>query len=237
MDNKVIIFDCMETLIDMYELPGEKEYALWAYAGSGVEHYWEGFEEFYSSFQTMRKYFKERTPFHKEYDIRERYRFIIENKIGTDRTLETNEIIETLFENYWSSYKKRCFVSSEVIRCLDVISSKYKLGVISNFLVVDGVEELLKICKIANYFEFVVTSVSVGWRKPHPHIYKTCLKKAGVSANGALYIGDDYINDFITPRQLGCQALLYDRNNIHHQTDVSFSCFGELPRVLDISET
>lgn len=230
--DKVIIFDCMETLIDMVELPGDKEYAFWAFEGSGVENYWEGFEEFHSSFQTMRSTLKERTPHHKEYDIRERYRFMIENKIGKDRIRETNTMVEKLLSNYWSSYKKRCYVSLEVIDTLREIFTKYKLGVISNFLVKDGVEELLKTNGIESFFDFVITSVNEGWRKPHPNIYYSALEKAGVSAESVLFIGDDYINDFITPRQLGCQALLYDRNNAHPEIDLSFSHFEELPQLL-----
>lgn len=218
----------------MYELPGEREYAYWAYEGSGVEHYWEGFEEFYGSFQIMRKTFRERMPYHKEYDIRERYRFIIENKIGTGRNEEANLIVRKLLNNYWSSYKERCFVSSDVIHALEGVSRKCKLGVISNFLVKDGVEELLRRSGIENYFDFVVTSINVGWRKPHPLIYTTSLKKAVTSTDGVIFIGDDYINDYITPRQLGCQALLYDRYNNHPEIDSSFSCFGQLPQILNL---
>lgn len=234
MGYKVIIFDCMETLIDMHELPGEREYALWAYEGSGVEYYWEGFEEFYGSFQIMRKTFRERTPYHKEYDIRERYRFMIDNKIGNGRTEEANLIIKKLLRNYWNTYKDRCFVSSDVIHALKRISLKYKLGVISNFLVKDGIEELLKRYGIESYFGFVVTSVKMGWRKPHPIIYQTSLERARATVDEVLFIGDDYINDYITPRQLGCQALLYDRNNVHPEIDSSFSCFGQLPQILNL---
>lgn len=233
-NNKIIIFDCMETLVDMYEIPGEREYAFWAYEGSGVEHYWEGFEEFYGSFQIMRKTLRDRIPYHKEYDMRERYRFIIEKKIGTDRREETNLIIEKLLRNYWIYYKDRCFVSSDVIHTLERISNKYKLGVISNFLIKDGVEEMLKRNGIDSYFDFVVTSVNVGWRKPHPLIYSTSLEKAAVSADGVLFIGDDYINDFITPRQLGYQALLYDRNNNYPELGSSFSYFEELLEIFNL---
>jgi len=54
MSRSFIFFDCMETLIDMYDLPGEREYALWAYDGSGVEIYWNNAEKFISEFLSMR---------------------------------------------------------------------------------------------------------------------------------------------------------------------------------------
>lgn len=230
-DKQVIIFDCMETLVDMYEVPGEREYAFWAYDGSGVEYYWGGFEEFYGDFQVMRKTLRERLPYHQEYDIRERYGFIVESKTGTSKE-EKKMMVNKLLKNYWSNYKDRCFVSSDVIHTLTAMSLKYKLGVISNFLVRDGVEELLKINGIYRYFNFVITSVNEGWRKPHPHIYLAALERCGASAEDVLFIGDDYINDFITPRQLGYRSLLYDRNNAYPQIDLSFSHFGELLQTL-----
>lgn len=43
---KYIFFDCMETLIDLHELPSRSDYARWAFQGSGVEGYWRDFEDF-----------------------------------------------------------------------------------------------------------------------------------------------------------------------------------------------
>ena len=43
---KYIFFDCMETLVDLHELPSSSDYARWAFQGSGVEGYWRDFEDF-----------------------------------------------------------------------------------------------------------------------------------------------------------------------------------------------
>ena len=42
-----IFFDCMETLVDLQKLPTVRDYAEWAYKGSGVEELWEDFDEFF----------------------------------------------------------------------------------------------------------------------------------------------------------------------------------------------
>ncbi len=41
-----LFFDCMETLVDMDNLPETKDYASWSYHGSGVEKYWDDFNHF-----------------------------------------------------------------------------------------------------------------------------------------------------------------------------------------------
>ena len=231
---KAIIFDCMETLIDMLEIPGEREYALWAYQGSGVEHYWIDFQEFYEDFLKMRQILKNRTPLLKEYDIQTRFKLIIDKKLGNRKGKEEERdwIAGKLFENYWTIYRDKCYVSKEVKATLAFLSKKYKLGLVSNFLVSNGIEELLIDNEIDNFFDFVVTSVNEGWRKPHPNIYKAALSRAGVSAAEVVFIGDDYINDFITPKQLGYQVILYDRKKAYPQLKWRFNSFVELKSIL-----
>lgn len=231
--DRVIFFDCMETLIDMYKIPGVREYADWTYHGSGVEQYWQGFAEFHEHFAAVRKMIREKEPLHKEYDIQKRYRLIIEKKYGLKDRQKTDWITEKLVARYWQNYKEKCYVDQEVIRVLDILKPKYRLGVISNFLVRGGVEELLALNGLNSYFSFVVSSVDAGWRKPHHLIYQAALKKAGVPPEELVFIGDDYVNDYLTPRQLGFASLLYDRDEIYPSIKWRFRNFSELPQVLN----
>lgn len=227
-NEKVILFDCMETLIELYELPGEKEYALWAYEDSGMEKTWNGFDEFLEHFCLIRRMLKEKYPHHKEYDIRQRYRLIIEEKMGREEQ-SISDILEKLIDNYWNRYKKNCFVKQDVVDVLGALAKIYRMGVVSNFIVIDGVEELLRDHRIDCFFDFVVTSVLEGWRKPHPVIYNAALKMAGVEAKNAIFIGDDFINDFLTPKKMGFKALLYDKKAIYPDIKERFTQFEDLP--------
>ncbi len=226
-NRKVIFFDCMETLIDMHELPGDEEYALWALEGSGAEQYWNSKIEFIDQFRFMRQVFKERTPLHREYDIYERFRLVVQHRLGEVQN-EAEEIVQKLVSNYWRNYRKRCYVSNEVTDALSFLAERYKMGVVSNFIVKDGIEELLHILGIQRFFKFLVTSVDEGWRKPHPAIYQSALLKAETEANHALFIGDDFLNDYIAPRQLGFTALFYDKKVAHTQINHRFTHFSEL---------
>jgi putative hydrolase of the HAD superfamily len=63
---------------------------------------------------------------------------------------------------------------------------------------------------IAGHISEVVTSVDVGWRKPHPKIYAEALRRLGSTAREALFVGDTYLADYAGPRAVGIDALLID---------------------------
>lgn len=230
----VIFFDCMETLIDMYELPGEREYALWAFEGSGVEGYWKEFSEFLQDFLAVRRMLKEGFPQHKEYDIEYRFRLVVEKKTGKGNEKEIRAIVDRLVSNYWYKYKKLCYVSKEVTDTIIFLHNKgYKMGVVSNFLIKGGVQEILSLHGLDKYLHFVVTSVDEGWRKPHPNIYERALIKAGVAAKESIFIGDDYLNDYVAPKKLGFASLLFDKDGSYPQVDNRIQSFKELRRILE----
>lgn len=232
-DYKFILFDCMETLIDMVELPGEKEYALWALEGSGAEAYWQDSEEFVQDFVFMRTLLKERQPSYKEFDINERFQLIVERKLGSGKTREAAPIVEQLVANYWRTYLKMCYLAEEVRETLAILAGKYRMGVVSNFIVPGGVEQILQMKSIHDCFQFVVTSVNEGWRKPHPQIYEAALQRAGVAdRKEVLFIGDDLENDYLTPQKLGMTAILYDRNQKCPALKERFTSFRDLVGLL-----
>lgn len=230
---KWLMFDCMETLIDMTELPTVKEYALWSYRESGVEHYWNGFEEFLRDFRFSREMLKETPPKLKEYEIKERYKLFIRMKLEHLNEKRISRIADTLIDNYWKTYKSKCFVSREVKDVLSRLAKKFRLGVVSNFIVRGGVEELLAENGISEYFDFVVTSVNEGWRKPHPKIYYSALEKAGVNAQEVIFIGDDYENDFKVPGEIGFTSILYDREKKNTGIEPRFDNFLRLEEVIN----
>lgn len=216
---KCILFDCMETLIDVTQLPTLQDYARWAYDGSGVEQYWENFDEFFQNYIEAKERIIKKLPENKEHNLIERFEEIALLKFKNNKDIIT-EISEKLMDNYWKTYTQKCYIKGDVAKILPTLASKYPLGVVSNFVVKDGVEELLISHGISDYFNSVITSVNVGWRKPHPNIYNIALQHFKVSPWEVLFVGDDYLNDYVQPKKLGLKVLLLDRyNNFQHITE------------------
>ncbi len=208
---KWIFFDCMETLIDLTELPKQKDYALWAFNGSGCEIFWSSFEEFFEEYQLAKKIIEQGSPPLKEHEISLRFDLITKLRRPGIPGGKQSAVKEALCENFWRTYMAKCYVRDEVKTVLQALAQRYCLGVVSNFTVFNGIEELLSRNHIRPYFTFVITSVKEGWRKPHPRIYQAALEKARVSPEQILFVGDDVDCDYVGTKKTGFYSLLLDR--------------------------
>jgi putative hydrolase of the HAD superfamily len=219
MNIKYIFFDCMETLIDMEELPNSKDYAIWSFEGSGWESYWGTFEEYFRDYENAREAIKRSLPEHKEYNLIERFWRIALLKFPNKTGVEIENITQLLFKNYWHNYKSRCYIKKDVKDTLSYLKVKYKLGVVSNFMVSGGIEELLHEHNISDYFDFIITSINIGWRKPHFEIYNRAILESQVSLDQIIFIGDDYLCDYEGAGRAGLKSILLDR-----EKNISFTC-------------
>jgi putative hydrolase of the HAD superfamily len=228
----------METLMDFTELPGEKEYALWSYYGSGTESIWPGFDDFFDSFRGMRLHFGQGMPRYKEYTIAERYEYLVrsyytKNKLETSET-EIITTVNKLVKNFWGNYRQRCYVNEGARTALTNLKNKFAIGVVSNFIVPGGLEELLITNDIRSCINFVVSSADFGWRKPHPLIYEKALSKAGVQPREAIFIGDDLQNDYYGPQSFGFHTLFYDPKDKHYEIKERIMAFKEIEKKIDL---
>ena len=98
----------------------------------------------------------------------------------------------------------------EVPPVLDALrAAGYRLGIVSNWE-----PRLPQLCAshgILEHFEFVVSSESEGYVKPHPRLFERALELARVAADEAVHVGDSYPEDVEGARGVGIQAVLVDR--------------------------
>ena len=93
----------------------------------------------------------------------------------------------------------------------------FRIGVISN--TEDGrLEELLETVEIASQFELLIDSHVVNLRKPDAAIFQLALKKLGVAASEAAYVGDSYVHDALAAKGAGLHALLLDAADMHPES-------------------
>ncbi|MCR4435048.1 MAG: HAD family hydrolase [Clostridiales bacterium] len=229
---KYVFFDCMETLVDLTELPAMRDYALWAYQGSGVEGLWRGFEEFLEGYAWAKESLHASLAQYEECEMYRRLELAVRQKLVHREEKEIFEVSKRLYHNFWKTYRSKCYVKEDVKSVLPKLKERFPLGVVSNFMVEDGIEELLSQNGIIRFFDFVVTSIREGWRKPHPAIYHSALSKAGVLPEEVVFIGDDYVNDYVTPGSLGMKTVLLDRYGKHGGADPRVGDFYELMGIL-----
>lgn len=101
------------------------------------------------------------------------------------------------------------------------------LGLISN--VDQDITALLDKLGLTAWLQVVVTSQEAGCNKPGPEIFQEAVKRAGVQAHEAIYVGDQYQIDVVGANKAGMKGILIDRGNF-------FSGIADCPRLQDLRQ-
>jgi putative hydrolase of the HAD superfamily len=202
---KAVLFDFIGTLVNVkgYSLETSKMKLYKAVVDAGLKVSWEDFLEAY-------------TRAHEKYRV-VRYQEFIEvtnavwiaealNSLGfkinsDDWRIKTS--VNVFFEDYVSSFRlRKC--AKQVLRML---YGEYKLGLVSNFTYAPVIYAGVRKVGINDFFNVIIVSDAVGWRKPHAKIFEEALKRLNVKAEETLFIGDSPYEDIKGAKQLGMKTI------------------------------
>jgi HAD superfamily hydrolase (TIGR01549 family) len=82
-----------------------------------------------------------------------------------------------------------------------------KVALISNFTHAPVIYKSLRKVRLGEFFNLVVISDEVGWRKPSPQIFRDALNRLQIKASEAIYIGDSPIEDIKGAKQAGLKTI------------------------------
>jgi putative hydrolase of the HAD superfamily len=89
---------------------------------------------------------------------------------------------------------------------LDYLKPKYQLHIITN-----GFEEIqtkkMQSSNIHHYFDKIITSESVGVKKPNPKVFEHAIQVANARIENSIMIGDSIEADIEGALQIGMQAI------------------------------
>src|SRR5229473_965666 len=110
-----------------------------------------------------------------------------------------------------------------------------KLGIISNVSSHDVAMGILDNVRLTKYFDQVVTSASVGIRKPDPGIFRYALMRFKVRPGEAVMIGDSEVHDVGGGYIAGLKTVLVDRRQRVENSlaDYRFNSLDEAARELE----
>ena len=119
------------------------------------------------------------------------------------------------------------------IEILDYLNQKYILHIITN-----GFEEIqtkkMINSKIYHYFEKVITSESVGVKKPNPKVFKHALEIANANIDQAIMIGDSIEADINGALGVGMKAIHcnFDTSLVPNNLFISVSSLLEIKKFI-----
>ena len=125
----------------------------------------------------------------------------------------SDDLINVLSREYINVLPSYNHLFDGAIELLEYLQPKYALHIITN-----GFEEVqdLKLEKsgIKKYFDKIITSESVGLKKPNPKVFEFALKTANTTSESSFMIGDNLEADIIGAINCGISSIHF---NLHDE--------------------
>lgn len=101
-------------------------------------------------------------------------------------------------------------VIDDVPSCLKTLKTRrLRLGIVSNWS--SNLEDLIRGLRMAPYFDEIVSSADVGYRKPNPMIFTIALERLAFDAAEVVHVGDRPDADGAGAAAAGIRPIIIDR--------------------------
>ncbi len=206
---KAVLFDFGDTLVSFEGF--DYEASLTALHRTLVEN---GIVVPYGKFK--KTYFKVRDYLYREEDFSfKEFNFCVRasrvlNELGFNLNPTDPKIISSV-EAFMRTLKESLKLEEYVPMVLQELKKNYRLGLVSNFAYPPAIKQTLRKFGLSKFFDVVVISGDIGWRKPNPKIFEKALRALHVSASEAVFVGDAPLHDIAGARQVGMKTVLLRR--------------------------
>lgn len=124
----------------------------------------------------------------------------------------SDETILSLSEEYINHLSSYNNLFPKTVEVLEYLKPRYRLHIITN-----GFQEIqdkkLKNSGIYSFFDEVINSEMAGVKKPNPIIFELALKRAKVTPEKSIMIGDSLEADVLGAKGVGLHALHFNAHN------------------------
>jgi len=110
--------------------------------------------------------------------------------LGEDVTAEDPRIALGVDE-YFSAFYANCHLVPGTLETLGTLKARYRLGLLSNLTHAPAGREIIERMGLGNFFDVILISGELGYRKPHPLVFERLTASLGVEKGELLYVGDD----------------------------------------------
>ena len=178
------------------------------------------FTDFYGPFvESHRELLELRQKDLKEYPNKKRFEIFME-KTGLEAD---DELLDRFVCSHMESLSRAMVYPEHHTKILFYLKEKgYRLSVVSNFDHAPTARQLLGKFGIAHFFEDIIISEEVGWRKPHRKIFEFALSELGQSASDVIFIGDNLEADIMGCSDCGIDSVWVRRKEQFTRAEPEF---------------
>jgi len=141
-----------------------------------------------------------------------------------------SQILEELHDNFRYHYRTNFFSCVETV--LTMLAEKYKVALLSNTMS-DQPKLLLSESGLDRYFDLIICSRDLGFRKPNPRIFKHVLEKLKVKPSEAVHVGDSVEADMIGARDSDITGIWIKTPDQPPWKGYAISSICDLPKFLE----
>ncbi len=142
---------------------------------------------------------------HREVAAPERFAHLL-RCLGLDAEACPRQLLQDLLDAHRRGLSSAAEFPAHHGPLLAELAARYRLAVVSNFDYTPTAVGILEAAGVAGLFDAVVVSDAVGWRKPAPAIFETALRRLGIPAADALFVGDRADIDVAGAQRVGIPA-------------------------------
>jgi len=151
-------------------------------------------------------------------------------------------ILRTALDRLFAVTQTNWVLEKEALPTLKQLEANgYRLGLVSNAGDDKDVQQLARGFRIASFFDFILTSASCSYRKPHPRIFEMALANWYFLPSEAVMVGDNLNADIRGAQNAGLYGIWISRragekteDELRVQPDASLASLSELPAALDL---
>ena len=99
--------------------------------------------------------------------------------------------VECAVEAYFSAFVDNARELPGTAGMLAALRGHYRLAVVSNLTHGPAAHRILDHLELAPYFEVILVSGDLGYRKPHPEVFQSLLKALDLPPSSIAFVGDD----------------------------------------------
>lgn len=173
----------------------------------------------------------------KEYPNRDRFKLML-NIMNIEPTAKTARMIEEMVTAHMDGLASCVVFPEENKQALERIKSAgYETAIVSNFDYAPTAYALIDRYGIQEFFDEIIISEEVGWRKPKPAIFHKALELTKKDPDEVLFVGDNYSADVAGAKSVGMDAVWLNTKNkstddLTPQPDYVISALPQLDNIL-----
>lgn len=147
-------------------------------------------------------------------------------------------IIRDALDAFYAVTQENWVVEDDTLSTLSQLQDRgYRMGIVSNAADHKDVQELVEKACIEPFLDFVVTSASCSYRKPHARIFEISLAHWGLQPYEAAMVGDTLDADVLGANEIGIYSIWITRRaNTNPKTSIipqtTVQTLAEIPETI-----